>query len=159
MDDVTIARALHVIFVVLWIGGVGFVTTVILPAVRRLKTPHERMQLFDQIERRFAWQARISTAIVGLTGFYMLYRFDMWDRFRHAAYWWIDAMVAVWSVFTLMLFIVEPLNLHQWLLGQSEPEPEIAFRRVVWLHRILLFISLITVLGAVMGSHGLLLFE
>jgi uncharacterized membrane protein len=157
MDDVTIARALHVGFVVLWIGGVAFVTTVLLPAVRRLKTPNERMQLFDQIERRFAWQARISTAIVGLTGFYMLYRFDMWDRFRHAAYWWIDAMVAVWLIFTLMLFIVEPM--HHRLLGRSEPEPQIAFKRVEWLHRILLIISLITVLGAVMGSHGLLLFE
>ena len=76
MDDVTIARALHVVSVVLWIGGVAFVTTVLLPAVRRLKAPQERMQLFDQIEQRFAWQARVSTAIVGLTGFYMLYRFD-----------------------------------------------------------------------------------
>jgi uncharacterized membrane protein len=27
MDDVTIARALHVLSVILWIGGVGFVTT------------------------------------------------------------------------------------------------------------------------------------
>jgi len=108
MDDVTIARALHVVSVVLWIGGVAFVTTVLLPAVRRLKAPQERMQLFDQIEQRFAWQARVSTAIVGLTGFYMLYRFDMWDRFRHAAYWWIDAMVAVWLLFTTMLFVVEP---------------------------------------------------
>ncbi len=157
MDDVTIARALHVIFVVLWIGGVAFVTTVLLPAVRRLKAPHERIKLFDQIERRFAWQARISTAIVGLTGFYMLYRFDMWGRFRYASYWWIDAMVAVWLVFTLMLFIVEPLNLHGGLLEQSEPD--LTFKRVEWLHWILLLISLITVLGAVMGSHGLLLFE
>jgi hypothetical protein len=38
----------------------------------------------------------------------MIYRFDMWDRFRHAAYWWIDAMVAVWLLFIAMLFIVEP---------------------------------------------------
>lgn len=159
MDDVTIARALHVFFVVFWIGGVAFVTTVLLPGVRRVKAPHERMQLFEQIERRFAWQARISTAIVGLTGFYMLYRYDMWDRFRHPAYWWIDAMVAVWLVFTLMLFIVEPFKLHRRLLGQSEGDPEVAFKRMELLHRILLFISLITVLGAVMGSHGLLLFE
>jgi uncharacterized membrane protein len=38
MDDVTIARALHVLSVVLWIGGVGFVTTVLLPTVRCVKT-------------------------------------------------------------------------------------------------------------------------
>ena len=59
----------------------------------------------------------------GLTGFYMFYRFDMWDRFRPAAYWWIDPMAAVWVIFTLMLFIVEPFNLHRWLPGRSEPEP------------------------------------
>jgi uncharacterized membrane protein len=147
MDDVTIARALHVVSVVLWIGGVAFVTTVLLPTVRRLKARQEQMQLFNQIEQRFAWQARVSTAIVGLTGFYMLYRFDMWDRFRHAAYWWIDAMVAVWLLFTAMLFVVEPFALHRWLLAQSKLKPEATFKAVEWLHRILLFISLVTVLG------------
>jgi hypothetical protein len=47
MDQLAIARALHVVAVVLWIGGVGFVTTVLLPAVRRLKTPAERVGFFD----------------------------------------------------------------------------------------------------------------
>ena len=158
MDEVTVARAIHVLFVVLWIGGVAFVTTVLLPAVRRLKAPHERMQLFDQIERRFAAQARSSTAFVGLTGFYMLYRFDMWDRFRHVGFWWIHAMVVVWLLFTAMLFIVEPVILHRWLREQSASRPEAVFIRVERLHRVLLFVSLVTVLGAVMGSHGLLLF-
>lgn len=158
MDDFAIARALHVVSVVLWIGGVAFVTTVLLPSVRRLKAPDERMMSFDQIERRFAHQARISTAIVGLTGFYMVYRFDLWDRFRYGAYWWMDAMVAVWLIFILMLFVAEPLILHRWLLAQSQVKPEATFKLVEWLHRVLLFISLITVLGAVAGSHGLQLF-
>jgi uncharacterized membrane protein len=158
MEDVAIARALHVVFVVLWIGGVAFVTTVLLPAIRRQKTPRERREQFDQIERRFAWQARISTVVVGVTGFYMLYRFDMWDRFRYAAYWWLDAMVAVWLVFTTMLFVVEPLGLDRRLLALSELKAEASFKAVEWLHRLLLIISLITVFGAVMGSHGLRLF-
>ena len=159
MDDFTIARALHVVSIVFLIGGVAFVTTVLLPAVRHLKAPEERMTFFDQIERRFARQARISTTIVGLTGFYMLYRFDLWDRFRYSAYWWMDAMVGLWLIFTLMLFVVEPLILHRWLLAQSQVKPETTFRLVEWLHRVLLFISLITALSAVAGSHGLQLFE
>ena len=44
----------------------------------------------------------------------MLYRFDMWDRFRYGAYWWLDAMVGVWLVFTLMLFVFEPST---WIVG------------------------------------------
>jgi len=42
MDHAIVARALHVLGVVLWIGGVGFVTSVLLPAVRRMKTADER---------------------------------------------------------------------------------------------------------------------
>jgi uncharacterized membrane protein len=159
MDDVTIARALHVVFVVIWVGSVAFVTTVLLPAVRGLKAPNERMELFDQIERRFAGQVRISTVVVGLTGVYMLYRFDMWDRFRHAAYWWLDAMVTVWLIFTAMLFVIEPLIKRRRLLAQFELGAEATLKRIEWLHRILLFVSLITVLGAVLGAHDLLMFE
>jgi uncharacterized membrane protein len=159
VDDVTVARALHVASVVLWIGGVGFVTTVLLPAVRRFKASNQRMELFDQIERRFAWQARISTAVAGLTGFYLVYRFDLWERFQHGAYWWMHAMVVAWLLFTLMLFVAEPLVLHNWLLARSRVKPEATFKLIEWLHRLLLFISLIAVLGAIAGSHGLMLFE
>ena len=65
VDDVTLARALHVLLVVLWIGGVAFVTTVFLPAVRDLRAPAERVVL---AERRFANQARVTTALTGLSG-------------------------------------------------------------------------------------------
>jgi uncharacterized membrane protein len=49
MNDITIARALHILGVVLWIGGVGFVTTVLLPAIRRLKTPDQRASFFADL--------------------------------------------------------------------------------------------------------------
>jgi uncharacterized membrane protein len=35
MDDVVIARAFHVLAVVIWIGGVAIVTMAVLPAARR----------------------------------------------------------------------------------------------------------------------------
>ena len=40
MDDFVyfgLARALHVMGVVLWIGGVAFVTTVLIPSLRKRK--------------------------------------------------------------------------------------------------------------------------
>jgi uncharacterized membrane protein len=159
MDDVTIARTLHVLSVILWIGGVGFVATVLLPSVRRLKAPHERMRFFDAVERRFAWQARIWTVLAGLTGLYMLGRLDLWDRFRYAAYWWMHAMIAVWLLFTVVLFVAEPLFLHRWLLARVKAKPQATFRLLEWLHWVWLILSLVTVAGAVAGTHGLLLFE
>jgi hypothetical protein len=154
MDDTVIARALHVLGVVLWIGGVGFVTTVLLPAVRRMKSPAERVAFFEAVERSFAWQARGTTLLVGLSGFYMAYRWDLWDRFRDPGYWWMHAMVLVWAVFSAMLFVAEPLFLHRWFLERAARWPEETFALIQWLHWVLLAVSLITVLGAVAGSHG-----
>lgn len=159
MDEIAIARALHVFAVVLWIGGVSFVTTVLLPAVRRFKSPEERLTFFDAIERRFAWQARITTLLAGLTGFYMLMRLDLWSRFLSVNYWWMHAMVIVWLIFTVMLFVAEPLILHRWLQARAKTDPESTFTLIERLHLILLILSLATVLGAVAGSHGLLLTE
>lgn len=132
-------------------------TTVLLPAARDFTAPAERLVLFDKFEQRFTWQARFTTTLVGLSGFYMIARLDLWDRFLTLAYWWMHAMVAVWLLFTLMLFVAEPLFLHRWLRARAEVAPEATFSLVERLHRILLTLSLITLLGAVLGSHGVLL--
>lgn len=140
--------------VVLWIGGVGFVTTVLLPSVRKIAAEGERVAMFEAVEGRFAWQARFTTLLVGITGFYMVYALDLWDAFADASFWWLHAMVLVWLVFSLMLFVAEPLFLHRWFRQRSEANPVGTFRLIHRLHWVLLTISLITVLGAVIGAHG-----
>lgn len=154
MDELTIARALHVLGVVVWIGGVGMVTTVLLPAVRHFRNPSERLAFFERIEARFAAQARFSTLLVGGTGFYMAWAWDLWDRFLAAAFWWMGAMVAIWVIFTVMLFILEPVFLHRWFIERGRTRPKSTFRIIIGLHWFLLTISLITIAGAVAGSHG-----
>lgn len=156
MDQDVLARALHVVAVVLWIGGVGFVTTVLLPAIRRLKGPTERVTFFDAIERRFAWQARATTLLTGVTGVVMIMRLDLWSRFYRVEFWWMHAMVAVWLLFTLMLFVAEPLFLNRWFQDRARLDPEGTFGLIERLHRILLGASLITIFSAVAGSHGAL---
>jgi uncharacterized membrane protein len=155
VDDLAIFRALHVAGVVLWIGGVAFVTTVLLPAIRNLKSPEERVAFFESIENKFAGQARVTTLLVGLTGFYIIYQWNLWERFLDLNFWWLHAMLAIWLLFTMMLFIAEPLFLHRWFLENAKHKPEATFQRIEWLHRGLLTVSLITLIGAVVGSHSL----
>jgi uncharacterized membrane protein len=83
-----LARAIHVVAVVVWIGGVWLVTTVLLPAMK-LKPPEEWIGEFDAIEQRFAPQVRIAAVLVLLSGLYMLYAYDLWDRFTELRYWWM----------------------------------------------------------------------
>jgi len=149
------AIALHVLAVVHWIGGVALVTTVILPAARRMDTVEDRLRIFDLVESRFAPQARISVLVVGITGFYMLNHLDLWVSMLSPRGWWLDSMVILWTIFALMLFIVEPLFLHFWFIRAVHTHPEAAFRRMELLHWVLLILSLLTIGAAVAGANGL----
>ncbi|HEY9235162.1 MAG TPA: hypothetical protein VIP08_09025 [Phenylobacterium sp.] len=154
--DVTVARIIHVLSVLLWIGGVGFVTTVLFPSVRRNYAPEERLAAFLKFEGVFAWQARISVGLAGLSGLYMTWRLDAWSRFQSATYWWMHAMLLLWLVFATMLFIVEPLGLHRKLeRAIAAGTSSVQFGRMERFHRIMLGLSLLTLVGAVGGSHGL----
>jgi uncharacterized membrane protein len=156
MDIPGIARALHVLAVVLWIGGVAMVTTVLLPAVRRHAKTGEQVEFFERLESRFAAQARWTTLLAGATGFWLVWHFNLWARFAEVRFWWMHAMVTVWLLFTLMLFLVEPLFLHRRLLERSRRDASGTFVLIQRFHRVLLVLSLITIFGAVAGSHGYL---
>ena len=159
MNDFAIARALHVVAIVLWIGGVGMVTTVLLPAVRRFKDIDERVAFFSAVERRFAWQARVTTLVAGATGFYMLDRLDLWPGLFARQTWWLGAMALLWLIFTLLLFVAEPLFLDAWFEKGARTAPERTFAIIQSLHVFLLALSLVTVFGAVAGSHGQVFFD
>jgi uncharacterized membrane protein len=152
--DIALARALHVLAVVIWIGGVSMVTTVVLPAIRRNGFGGDRLQAFRAIEHRFVWQARTAIVIVGLTGFYLVARLDLWPRFQSLSFWWLHAMVGLWLLFTLVLFVVEPFVLRRRRNRMADASPARALALLSVAHWILLLLSAITVVGAVAGSLG-----
>jgi uncharacterized membrane protein len=153
MEGAIIARVLHVLGVVLWIGGVAFVTVVLLPEVKRLREPAERIEFFEKMEAGFARHARVTTLVTGLSGIYLVHSLGAWERFAELQYWWMHAMVLVWGVFTLMLFVLEPLWLHRWFRERAQRDPDGTLATITRLHWLLLLASLTTVAGAAAGSH------
>lgn len=156
MDDFSLARSLHVLAVVMWIGGVGFVTTTAMPAIRAAHAPDDRLRAFHQFERRFVWQARLWVLLAGASGFWMTARGDLWARFHDAHFWWMHAMVFVWLIFFAILFFIEPLVLKHRMANSASPARD--FDRMERMHRVLLTLSLLAVIGAAAGSRGLLSF-
>lgn len=152
MNDFILARAIHVLSLVMWIGGVAFVTSVAMPAIRRSEQPDKRLAAFHRFEEGFAPQARVWVLLAGASGFWMVWRTDMWGRFEEGQFWWMHAMVCLWAIFALMLFVIEPFVLHRKMAHAGDPAR--VFARMEWMHRILLALALIVVGVAVMGSHG-----
>ena len=148
------ARILHVIGVVLWIGGIAFIATVMLPTLRNMPDAEKSLALFGAFEGRFKGQARVVSLITGLSGFYMLTWLDAWDRYLNPSFWWIHLMTFIWLVFTIILFVIEPLLGRSGLPGKAKRDPPKAFRIVHRMLRILLGLSLLAILGGIAGVHG-----
>ena len=113
-----LARALHVLFVAHWIGGVGFVTLVALPLASAAADALSGWALFEAIESRFAAQVRWSIPLAGATGLWMTFRLDLWP------------MVLVWTLFMVIVFIIEPL-VHRRLAALAAQDPAGLLRRLL----------------------------
>ena len=149
MNDILLARIIHVLAVVHWIGGVSFVTLVVLPLARRL---HDK-ELFVSVEHQFSAQVRFSLPLAGAAGFWMTWRLDLWWRFADADFWWMTAMLGVWAVFMLLVFVVEPL-MGARLLKQLEANPTAMLGRLGRVHSILLAAAAVAIFGTLAGVHG-----
>ncbi|MDP1910091.1 MAG: hypothetical protein Q8K85_17475 [Hyphomicrobium sp.] len=156
MDDLTLARAVHVLAVIHWIGGVAFVTAVILPAIAAFEEPSRRLALFEAIEHRFSAQVKISVPVAGLSGVYMAWRLDAWSRFLEPAGWWLAAMALAWLLFMAILFVFEPLLLRGWFHRRATADPAGTFRQVQRAHAFLLLIGTAVAAAGVLGAHGML---
>ena len=154
IDDLAFARAVHVLALVHWIGGVAVLTTIVLPRAHTMAEADAAVAAFEAFERRFAPQARVSIALAGLSGIYMLARLDAWDRFRYAAFWWLDLMVAVWIVFALMVYVLEPLGIDRGFRDRARRDKDSAFALAGWPHGIALTVAAVAIVAGVLGAHG-----
>ena len=82
----------------------------------------------------------------------MIWRLGAWGRFAEPGYWWMHAMVAVWALFTAVLFVAEPLYLHAWFRERAGHDPMGTMALMLRAHRVLLALSAVTVIGAVIGA-------
>ncbi|MBF0283629.1 MAG: hypothetical protein HQL51_04130 [Magnetococcales bacterium] len=154
-EGLALARAVHVLAVILWIGGVGVVTTALLPAARRAPTPQQGLDLFLRIEEGFSVQARWSVLLAGLSGFFLLDGLHDFSRILHpGSSWWLLPMIGVWTLFAVVLFILEPFVLRQRIPAIIQRDPAGVLRRVTLAHRLLLTFSLLAAALAAAGAHG-----
>jgi len=79
---------------------------------------------------------------------------NAWGRYSHLSFWWMHLITPIWGVFTVVLFILEALILHRWFRKQAMTDSEKAFAWLHRMHKVLLTLSLVAVLGAVAGAYS-----
>ena len=86
----------------------------------------------------------------------MLEKLHAWARLLEPASWWLALMVAVWAVFALMVFVLEPLLVHRLFSDYALRDKDHAFAWAIWLHAVALTASCVAIAAGVLGAHGAL---
>jgi uncharacterized membrane protein len=155
IDDIAVARAIHLLGLVHWIGGVTAVTTIVLPRARAIADAKQAIEAFEAFEARFAAQARISILLVGLSGAYMLMKLQAWAMLAQRSGWWLDLMIAVWLLFAAMVYVIEPLFHHR-LRDAALRDKDRAFAVATAFHVIALTAAAVAIACGVLGTAGAL---
>ncbi len=145
--------AIHVLAVVIWIGGVAFVTMIMFPMLLRMESSLEKVILFQGMEHRFAKIAKISVAVAGATGAWLLQITGEWQALFTLAGIGPTLMVVVWT-FYLMVLLFEGRLFKAIFSGQAQHDTSKVFFRLSVFHWVVLGLSLLAIGVGVWAGHG-----
>jgi uncharacterized membrane protein len=151
-------HAAHLIAVILWIGGLFFVTGIMLPMV--IKTPDalQKVLTFQRVEHRFAPVAKWFNIVTGITGFAMVYLMGWHNLYFTKAGVALTFMTGVWVFWFVMLVGLEPIVIRKMLekMAREGDKMDIdgIFRKVKKLHWFMVAISLAAAVAGAIVAHG-----
>jgi uncharacterized membrane protein len=141
-----IALTIHILSIVIWIGGVAFVTMVTFPMIRRMDKSLEMVIMFQGTEHRFGKIAKVMVILAGLSGLYLIYEkgtsFGVW------------LMIVIWSFYAALLFGLEKMIFKK-LFGQpsNDMDTKKVFNILQTFHWVVLGLSVLAIIAGVYAGH------
>ena len=146
----TLFKLIHLLAVLIWIGGMFFAHVVLRPAAAETLDPPQRLRVLDAVFRRFfnwVWGAAGAILVTGL------YRVYLYGGIAHAArhvHLMLAAGVAMTAIFAYMFFACYvPFSLH--VAKQRWSEAEEMLGRIRMLVALNLVLGLLTVCVVAVG--------
>jgi len=150
---VSILIAVHVLGVVVWIGGVAFVTMIVFPMITKMEDSFEKVLFFQGIEHRFAGIAKSAVVVVGLTGGWLLYITGEWRILFSVAGIGPTLMLIVW-MFYLFVLLFEGRIFKMIFKGSAQQDSVKIFSLLSRFHWVVLGLSLLTIGVGIWAGHG-----
>ncbi len=154
---VPVITAMHVVTVLLWIGGVSFVTIIIFPMLVRMGDSLEKVLMFQSVENVFVRLARYYVVVVGITGFLLLYLTDQFSKLFTMETLGITFMLIVWGLYSFIL-LFERKIFAKLFADSKKYDPDKIMVRLSRGHWVILALSLAAVFMGVLVNHSKNLF-
>jgi len=144
--EMVLALTLHIMSVVVWIGGVTFVTLVTFPMILRMEKSLEMVMMFQGTEHRFVKIAKAMVILAGLSGFYLLYEKGLSTA--------VIIMIVIWAGYALLIFGLEK-KLFVKLFGRPEDQTDTkkVFKILQIFHWVVLALSFLAIAAGVYEAH------
>jgi uncharacterized membrane protein len=144
--EYVIAVTLHIMSVVVWIGGVTFVTLITFPMILRMDKSLEMVMMFQGTEHRFVKIAKAMVILAGLSGFYLLYEKGLSTA--------VIIMIVIWAVYASLIFGLEKI-LFAKLFGNPEDQKDMkqVFKILQIFHWVVLGLSFFAIAAGVYEAH------
>ncbi len=143
---------LHVLSVVIWIGGVAFVTAIVFPVLMRMEDSMAKVSFFIGFEKRFQLLAKVLVIIVGATGVILFFHRGGFGGLSSEEAMLLGYKFFVWLFYFVLLFGAET-RLMSTLVSPKTP-PEKAFKRLSLFHWVVLILSLLAILAGIRIVRG-----
>jgi len=141
-----IALMIHVLAVIIWIGGVAFVTMIMFPIIQRTDNSLEQVMMFQGVEHRFGKIAKVMVILTGISGFYLL----SIKGFGIGA----GIMIFVWTLYASLLFFLEkPLFKRLFETPGKQLDTKQIFLRLQVFHWIILVLSFSAIAAGIWVGH------
>jgi uncharacterized membrane protein len=148
-----IVLIIHVISVVVWIGGVAFVTMVTFPMIQRSENSLEQVMMFQGVEHRFSKIAKVMVLMAGLSGLLLIsekYGFNLKDLSIGV---WL--MIILWTLYASLLFGLEKLIFKKLFSRPSDRQLDTrkVFTVLQTFHWFVLLLSFFAIAAGIWTAH------
>ncbi len=147
------ALIIHVISIVIWIGGVAFVTMITFPMIQRADNSLEQVLMFQGVEHRFSKIAKIMVILVLLSGLYLIK--DKYDFRISNLNFGVWVMIVLWTVYASLLFFLEKLIFKKLFTRSSEKQLDTrqVFFALQIFHWFVLSLSFFAIAAGIWTAH------
>lgn len=151
----SIALALHVLAVVVWVGGMFFAHQALRPAAVSVLEPQQRFPLWSHVFARFFPWVWASIFLILASGYWMLFArlggMANAPIFVHV----MNGLGLIMMVIFMIVYFIHYRQLHNYVLGMRWQEAGRSLAKIRTLIGINLSIGLITVAVATAGKYFL----
>ena len=143
-------KLIHLLAVVVWVGGMFFAYLVLRPSAAEMLQPPERLRLWDKVFERFFNWVWLAVLLLLSSGFYLIYLFGGISQVPRYVHWMLLLGIVMLLIFTYVFFVCY-VRFNLLVAAQDWPKAGAALATIRKLVAMNLTIGLLTVAVVIVG--------